>query len=162
MVSAESLLSHVVSQTLTSLTFLQSQNILPSSPELDKIRNQLIAKQYNPNAVHDAATASVSETGTAFNSLTVASPAPTATASEPPVTASVTSVKSATATATPVPAPAYSPAPPPSLPARKTTGLSMNEKQLDRAKALWDYKSDAQGDLTFHKGDIVIIDEQGE
>jgi hypothetical protein len=137
--SQDALLSHVISQTISSLTFLQSQNILASSPELDQIRNQLISRQHG---------------GLAANMSTLSMGPTVATSPSPQITNARPSIQSSSS---------MHPVPPmPSLPPRQSQASSIHEPPKDRAIALWDYSSTAYGDLSFKKDDVIIVDEEGE
>ena len=130
----DALLSHVVSQTISSLTFLQSQNILKASPELDQIRNQLISRQHGGLAA-DFGMLSIGtqEASNRSNHQSIAGPS-----TQPPLIGM------------------------PELPPRHSQPFNLQEGSADRAVALWDYSSKANGDLSFRKDDVVIVDEEGE
>jgi hypothetical protein len=138
--SQDALLSHVISQTISSLTFLQSQNIISSSPELDQVRNQLISRQHGGLAANMS---SLSLVPTA-----AATPSPQMNHAGP----SMQSSSASTHTGPPMPG----------LPPRRNGPASVHEPPKDRAVALWDYNSTSYGDLSFRKDDVVIVDEEGE
>lgn len=80
---SDPLTNHIISQTLSSLQFLQSQNILYASPELDFVRTQLSSRQTQPHSNHNAAPPTYGSNGldNAFHNLNVSSNPPPA----PPV-----------------------------------------------------------------------------
>jgi hypothetical protein len=121
----DAFLSHVISQTLASLSFLQSQNVLYASPELDQVRSQLSSRQ---NGSSDAGAIT-------YNAV------PSQAQTYPSSSASSAIV--------------------PSLPPRRVDS-SNSQNVPNRAVAMWNYDSSAQGDLAFRKDDVIIIDEEGE
>jgi hypothetical protein len=51
---------------------------------------------------------------------------------------------------------------PPALPPRQNSPYSVDDSQLDRAVALWDYGGSAPDDLNFKKDDVIVIDQESE
>ena len=145
--SQDALVSHIISQTITSLSFLQSQGIIGSSAELDQVRNQLIARQHGGGLAAGMAGMAIGAVPGPSQQQTFAYPSGSNSATSPRPEASTVSL----ATVPPMPG----------LPPRRAPSISTQPEQRDRAVALWNYDSQAHGDLAFKKDDVIIVDEEG-
>ena len=148
--SQDALVSHIISQTITSLSFLQSQGIIGSSTELDQVRNQLIARQHGDGFAAGMAGMSIGAVPGPSQQQTFGNPSGSILTPSPQPQPETSSFSLVTTPAIP------------GLPPRRPPSISTQPEQRDRAVALWNYDSQAHGDLAFKKDDVIIVDEEGQ
>jgi hypothetical protein len=146
----DALVSHILSQTITSLSFLQSQGIIGSSTELDQVRNQLIARQHGGGLA-------VGMAGMSIGTVPGPSQQQTFGHSSGSISTPLSQPQPEASSFSLVTTPSM-----PGLPPRRAPSISTQPEQRDRAVALWNYDSQAHGDLAFKKDDIIIVDEEGQ